>query len=107
MEQFFMLIDYKIIVVITPLFEAKAAVLDQYALYNIFRLDSDKYRAELISDKNEEYHESAPRELIISKNNGLWQTEDKLFEELVTTIGVEIDAFNNGYGALLGRIGVK
>ena len=91
----------------SPLFEAKASVQDQYALYNIFRLDLDKYKAELISDKNEEYHSSAPRELIISKNNGKWNSENQLFEDLVATIGVEIDVFNNGYGALLGRIGVE
>lgn len=102
-----MLIEYKTIIVMNPLFEAKVSVEDQYALYNIFRLDSNKYKAELIMDDNGEFYALAPRELILTKNNGKWQSEDASFEELVKTIGIEIDVFNNGYGALLGRIGVK
>ncbi len=89
------------------LFEAKAPFKDQYALYNIYRLTPLEYKAELISDRNGEYDCAAPRELIISKNDGDWQSKDHLFTDLVKTIGVEIDVFNNGYGALLGRIGIE
>jgi hypothetical protein len=89
------------------LFEAKAPFEDQYALYNIYRLAPQEYKAELISDKNGDYVTTAPKELVISKSNGNWQAQDNLFSELVRTLGVEIDVFNNGYGALLGRIGIE
>lgn len=90
-----------------PLFEAKALYANDYALYNIFRIGRDEYRAELIADENDNSPVSAPAELILSKNNGEWEIQDREFHELGGTLGVEIDAFNNGYGALLGRIGVS
>ncbi len=88
-----------------PLFEAKALVLDDYVLYHIFRLDTKRYRAVLIENEDGTVNDAAPAELIITKDNGSWQTEGERFEELGETIGAEIDAFNNGYGAILGRIG--
>ena len=89
------------------LFEAKAPFEDQYALYIIYRLTPQEYRAELLPDKDGEYDTAAPKELIVTKNNGNWQSDNAAFGELAKTIGVEIDVFNNGYGALLGRIGVE
>lgn len=90
-----------------PLFEAKARYADKYALYNIYRVEPGKYKAELITDENGDFDSSAPNELLLSKNDGEWQTEDATFKELGGTLGIEIDVFNNGYGALLGRIGVE
>jgi hypothetical protein len=90
-----------------PLFEAKASYGDQYALYNVHRLDHEKYKAELISHDTGNTDAPAPAELILSKKNGTWQTDDNQVSELISTIGIEIDVFNNGYGALLGRIGVR
>jgi hypothetical protein len=89
-----------------PLFEAKAPYEDEYALYNIYRIEQEKYKAQLLFDKEGNTNPGAPMELIITKKNRKWQTEDSRFEDLATTLGVEIDAFNNGYGALLGRIGI-
>lgn len=89
-----------------PLFEAKALYGGQYVLYNIYRLGTEKYKAQLVIDENGDNDSTAPAEFVISKNNRQWQTEDNTYEDLTTTIGVEIDAFNNGYGALLGRIGI-
>ncbi|MDQ6812674.1 MAG: hypothetical protein M3040_02875 [Bacteroidota bacterium] len=88
-----------------PLFEAKALYEDVYVLYNIFRIDQEKYKAQLLFDKDGS-SSAAPTELIVAKQNRQWQTEDLKFKELGATLGVEIDAFNNGYGALLGRIGI-
>jgi hypothetical protein len=90
-----------------PLFEAKALYADEYALYNVYRLEAEKYKAELIVDKDGSYDAAAPMELIVTKKNGQWYTEDPAFNELGATIGIEIDTFNNGYGALLGRIGIS
>ncbi|MCW3080018.1 hypothetical protein [Segetibacter sp.] len=89
-----------------PLFEAKALYDNEYALYNIYRMEREKYKAELIIDNDEDSKSTAPKELIVSKKDGKWHIEDTRFNELGTTLGVEIDAFNNGYGALLGRIGM-
>lgn len=89
-----------------PLFEAKALYENEYALYNIYRLEVDKYKAQLITDENGNYDSASPMELIVSKQNGEWQTDDPAFHDLGCTLGIEIDAFNNGYGALLGRIGI-
>jgi hypothetical protein len=88
-----------------PLFEAKALFDDQYALYNIYRIEPEKYKAERVIDEEENTDSSAPMELIVSKNNGKWETDDKSLIDLGATLGIEIDAFNYGYGALLGRIG--
>jgi hypothetical protein len=90
-----------------PLFEAKALYDNEYALFNIYRVEREKYKAELIDDKSEETASTAPRELILSKKDGKWHIEDSRFNELGSTLGIEIDTFNNGYGALLGRIGVR
>ena len=81
-----------------PLFEAKVYVEDQYALYHIYRLDRQQYRAQLVVDKNGDYATAAPTELIVSKNNGRWETNPGEFNHLGSTLGVEIDVFNNGYG---------
>jgi hypothetical protein len=86
-----------------PLFEAKALYVNEYALYNIYRIAPEKYKAQLITDENDS---AAPMELLIIKSNGQWQTEDPAFNELGTTLGVEIDVFNHGYGDILGRIGI-
>lgn len=88
-----------------PLFEAKALFEDQYALYNVHRLTQDKYKAQLIVDEDNDAETIPPKELVLIKKAGTWQTEDDQFIELGSTIGTEIDVFNNGYGALLGRIG--
>ena len=88
-----------------PLFEAKALFEDQYVLYNIYRVEPEKYKAELIVDEAGDNETAAPRQVIVSKNNRKWETEDNTASELGATLGIEIDAFNNGYGALLGRIG--
>lgn len=90
-----------------PLFQAKALWAAQYALYDIFRVDRNKYRAQLITDEDGNYDDAAPLELLITKIDGVWQTEDQTYCELAGTIGIEIDAFNNGYGAILGRIGIE
>lgn len=90
-----------------PLFEAKALYAGVYALYNIYRLGTEKYKAQLVLDQNGEFDSAAPIEFVISKNGGQWETEDNTYRDLITTIGVEIDTFNHGYGALLGRIGIE
>jgi hypothetical protein len=89
-----------------PLFEAKALYENEYVLYNIYRTEREKYKAELIIDDDEEDKSTAPKELMVIKKDGEWHIEDPRFNELGLTLGIEIDAFNNGYGALLGRIGV-
>ena len=88
-----------------PLFEAKALYADQYVLYNIYRLGTEKYRAQLVTDEEGDYDPGAPKELVLSKNNRGWHIEDSSFKDLGNTLAIEIDVFNNGYGALLGRIG--
>lgn len=88
------------------LFEAKALYAGEYALYNIYRLDRDTYKAQLITDTNGNYDSAAPMELVVAKQAGKWRSEDSAYGELGATLGIEIDAFNNGYGALLGRIGM-
>ena len=85
------------------LFEAKALFEEEYVIYYIFRAEDKKYRAELL--KNEERPTSAPESIVLFKKDGEWQSEDNKHKELVSTLGIEIDVFNNGYGALLGRIG--
>ncbi|GEO11811.1 hypothetical protein [Segetibacter aerophilus] len=89
-----------------PLFEAKALYENEYVLYNIYRIERERYKAELIVNDDEEDKTTAPKELFVTKKNGKWHIEDSTFNELGLTLGIEIDAFNNGYGALLGRIGV-
>lgn len=88
-----------------PLFEAKAPIEDKHAVYNIYRISRKKFSAKLVVDENEEPI-AAPAELVIYKSDGKWNTEDDQFNELGEILGVEIDAFNNGYGALLGKIGI-
>lgn len=90
-----------------PLFEAKALYENEYALYNIFRLERGRYKAQLITDEDGNYDAAAPMELILCKREGQWHPEDNGPNELATTLGMEIDAFNNGYGAILGRIGIE
>jgi hypothetical protein len=90
-----------------PLFEAKALVENEYALYNVYRLGPEQYKAELIITENSAVPPLAPPQLVVNKTNGQWLTEDQQFVELGTTIGVEIDVFNNGYGDMLGHIGVS
>lgn len=89
-----------------PLFEAKALYGNEYASYNIFRMERGRYKAQLITDAEGNYDDAAPMELIVCKRQGQWHPEDNGYHELASTLGVEIDAFNNGYGALLGRIGI-
>ena len=90
-----------------PLFEAKAAFENQEALYHIFRLSPQKYKAQLIDSEDTDPDFNAPTELIISKLNGSWESEDRSFDELGATLGGEIDMFNSGYGDMLGRIGSR
>lgn len=87
-----------------PLFEAKALVSEKYAMYHIYRISTRKYRAELILDEDGSTNGAAPTELIITKTEASWQTDNSDFEEIGVTLGTEIDVFNNGYGAILGRI---
>ena len=89
-----------------PLFEAKALYENEYALYNIFRIAPGRYKAQLITDEEGNFDAAAPIELTVCKKEGQWHPEDNAFYELAATLGIEIDAFNNGYGALLGRIGI-
>ena len=88
------------------LFEAKALVNDQYLLFSIDRISTNEYKATSIADQSAETVHMAPTELILAKENGEWKTENKQLHELATTLGSEIDAFNSGYGDLLGRIGI-
>lgn len=87
------------------LFEAKAITNEQTILYNIFRLQPEKYKAEIILEENADT--TSPAGLVLIKNNETWQSEDNTYSELSATLGAEIDVFNNGYGDLLGRIGVR
>lgn len=89
-----------------PLFEAKAPIGNNYASYSIFRLEKQKYKARLIEDDSTTYQFEPPIELVVSKKDGKWETEGLQFKDLGDTIGMEIDTFNNGYGDLLGRIGI-
>ena len=89
-----------------PLFEAKITYNEQLELYNIFRIDGEKYKAKLV-DKNGEVISGAPKELTLFKENGKWQTDDTINDTFGSTLGMEIDVFNTGYGDLLGRIGVR
>jgi len=89
------------------LFEAKARFAGEYVLYNIYRVASDKYEAQLIQDENTESAVAVPSRLLMTRENGQWQTSDEAYQELGSTLGIEIDAFNYGYGELLGRIGVR
>lgn len=90
-----------------PLFEAKAVFNDEYAIYNIYRVGGESYKAQLIKDEDTPSDTGAPPELLMSKLNGEWQVENATYKELATTLATEIDVFNNGYGALLGRIGIR
>ena len=88
------------------LFEAKAIINEETLLYNIFEMPPEKYRAEIVLKENNN-DTAAPAELILIKNNETWQSEDNTYPELSAILGAEIDVFNNGYGDLLGRIGVR
>jgi hypothetical protein len=89
-----------------PLFEAKAHFDERLATYNVYRVEPQKYKAQLVAE-DDEYDNNLlpPAELLLVKRDGRWETEGDQFIELVSTLGLEIDAFNNGYGAILGRIG--
>ena len=89
------------------LFEAKAIINNQIIFYNIFRIQSEKYKAEMVLREDIESNPTLPAELVLIKKNGTWETEDKKNTELSVTLGTEIDVFNYGYGDLLGRIGVR
>lgn len=89
------------------LFEAKARIKQQMVLYNIFRLQPEKYKAVIALKANTDNDQAAPSEVVLIKKNGAWQTEDNTNAVLAGTLGIEIDVFNNGYGDLLGRIGVR
>lgn len=89
------------------LFEAKAITNEQKTLYNIFRLQPERYKAEMILEEDADIDKTFPAELILIKNNESWQSEDNNYPELSATLGAEIDVFNNGYGDLLGKIGVR
>lgn len=90
-----------------PLFEAKATYKEELATFNIFRLEEEKYKAELVQNEDKPYTTDVPKELVVEKLSGQWQTDRVDFKELGSTLGVEIDVFNSGYGDLLGRIGVR
>ncbi len=90
-----------------PLFEAKATYKKELAIFNIFRIEEDKYKAELVANEEDPYATDVPKELVIEKKSGNWQTDRESYKELGSTLGIEIDVFNNGYGDLLGRIGVR
>jgi len=87
------------------LFQAKAIINEDTVLYNIFRLESEKYKAEIVLEENTDT--TFPERLILMKNNETWQSEDKAYPQLSAILGDEIDVFNYGYGDLLGRIGVR
>jgi len=106
-EQFFVYYCNNTDTYMDRLFEAKARFGEEYVLYNIYRLGLDQYEAQLIQEENAETDLNVPRRLIVSKDNGQWQTDEATFSELGSTLGIEIDAFNHGYGELLGRIGVR
>ncbi len=89
------------------LFEAKAIINEETILYNIFRLQPEKYKAEIVLDENTDADTTSPAELILIKNSETWQSEDNTYLELSLALGAQIDVFNNGYGDLLGRIGVR
>ncbi len=88
-----------------PLFEAKAIINARTAFYNIYRVELQKYKAKIIVKENQSH--TVPDELVLEKENGMWKTGNNDYKELGTTLGVEIDVFNNGYGDLLGKIGVR
>lgn len=58
-------------------------------------------------EENNDTDTTFPAELVLIKNDEIWQSEDKAYPELSSTLGDEIDVFNSGYGELLGRIGVR
>ena len=89
------------------LFEAKAVINKQIIFYNISRISSEKYKAELILREDVYSNSTLPDGLVLIKKNGSWQTEDNLSNELTATLGTGIDVFNTGYGDLLGKIGVR
>lgn len=90
-----------------PLFEAKATFNEQITIYNIYRIHPEKYKAQIVLKESTKSDKDAPSELVLFKKNGTWQAEDNTNLELSTTLGIEIDVFNHGYGDLLGRIGVR
>lgn len=89
------------------LFEAKAIINEETLLYNIFEAQPEKYKAEIVLKENIDSNTNAPDELILIKNNKTWQSEDNTYPELSAALGAEIDVFNDGYGDLLGRIGIQ
>jgi hypothetical protein len=107
LEQFLLYLYNNTNCFMNRLFEAKARFAGEYVLYNIYRLGLDQYEAQLIQEENAENGLNVPRRLIVSKDNGEWQTDEAAYSELGSTLGIEIDAFNHGYGELLGRIGVR
>ena len=90
-----------------PLFEAKATFDGRLRVYNIFRTSPESYKAQFVPGEDDEEATTAPAELLLTRDNGSWQTEDNKYNDLGSTLGIEIDVFNNGYGDLLGRIGVR
>ena len=90
-----------------PLFEAKATFDERITVYNIFRIGPEKYKAQIVIDEGAKNEATAPAEMILTKDQGTWHIEDNNYDELGATLGAEIDVFNNGYGELLGRIGVS
>jgi len=89
----------------SPLFQAKVLYRDEYILYDIFRTGAEDYIAKHVRGEDEQTQSEAPPQLAISKSSGVWKTEGSSDNTLCTTLGLEIDVFNNGYGDLLGRIG--
>ena len=89
------------------LFEAKVVINNQIIFYNIFRLQPNRYKAEIVLKEDTDENVSLPDKIILIKHNETWYTEDNKTTDLSTTIGAEIDVFNTGYGDLLGRIGVS
>lgn len=89
-----------------PLFEAKATFKEQLETYNIYRLELEKYKAELVGSSAGQDPE-LPKQVILTKENGSWKTGDGFNTAFAKVLGTEIDVFNTGYGDLLGRIGVR
>lgn len=88
-----------------PLFEAKATYNDRLETFNIFRIEPEKYHAQMVLNENDNF--ITPVNITVFKKDGEWQTEDRSYSDLAATLGAEIDVFNFGYGDLLGRIGVS
>ncbi|HEX8462342.1 MAG TPA: hypothetical protein VF623_12965 [Segetibacter sp.] len=89
-----------------PLFEAKATINQQLTSYNIYRINQEKYKAELMLTEDAEISADVPSELTLVRKDNKWCTDDNSNPGLAATLGTEIDVFNYGYGDLLGRIGV-